>query len=191
MLDLGADLDGSDAATYAKEESFHFESLPWVQPSKQRQLMDHTIFSSDSGTMTQQQQQAMASVLAAFDTSEDPCVLALTQLVPDVLVYAAMLSGNKAELSWRVSGQWKAVTQLAVILRSDADIQEAQAKPPLPKQYSLPASLTVEIAQPSSLGSSQTSTAFQLLIDVVDNAPDKVRNNALLQVAADLDVLGI
>ena len=106
-------------------------------------------------------------------------------------LYAEMLSGNKAELSWRVSGQWKAVTQLAVILRSEADIQEPQAKPPLPKQYSLPASLTVEIAQPSSLGSSQTSTAFQLLIDVVDNAPDKVRNNALLQVAADLDVLGI
>ena len=141
--------------------------------------------------MTGQQQIAMASALAAFDISEDPCLLALTQIVPDDLVYAAMLSGDKAELSWRVSGQWKAVTQLAVILRSDADIQEAQAKPPLPKQYSLPASLTVDIAQPSSLGSSQTSTAFQVLIDVVDNAPDKVRGNALLQIAAGLIVFAI
>ncbi len=165
-----------DLASKAKKYQFRLPPLPCVRNSKS--FMDAAMFNVDSGKFSdmheQQQKQIQDLVATIADGSEEPIVLALTQVMQDDDLYAPMLTGNKAELSWRLSAPWRGITEVAVILRNTADIAVADAEVPALSQYTLPASLSVEVTWPSHSGLGAYTLALQLLIAVVDDKPTEV-----------------
>ena len=108
----------------------------------------------------------MTNVL--LDLSEKPLVAAFTQFMPDDDVYAALLSGDKAELSWRACRPWRGITQIVVVLRNDTDIGVAAAKPSPPTVVVLPVSLSLDATWRSNTGSNTHTTPLQLSM-VVDS----------------------
>ncbi|DBA71017.1 TPA: hypothetical protein ACH3X2_011447 [Trebouxia sp. C0005] len=177
LLDDKIDEHLTDYASKAKQYSFRLPPLPRFKP---QQIAAIFMDSADveSGVLSDldsvQQQTIHNSVSKIADGSQYPIVLALTQDMQDDDLYATMLTGDKAELSWRASANWKGITEVLVILRNPTDILEADAVEPMPREYSLPASLSIEAKCSGSEGQSAYSLAFQLLITVVDGKPVKV-----------------
>lgn len=102
-------------------------------------------------------------------------MLAFKQRMQDDEVYAPLLSGDKAELSWRHCLTWVGITQIFVVLRSDEDIRGAKAKPSAPSTMTLPVSLSLNVTWLNDTGSSTHTTALQLLMVVELGQATKVR----------------
>ena len=176
LLDDKIDEDLTDYASKAKQYSFRLPALPRKPKQIDAILMDSA--DVESGVLSDlddvQQQTILNLVSKITDGSQHPIVLALTQYMVDDDLYATMLTGDKAELSWRATNMWLGFTEVLVILRNPKDIMEADAVGPMPSKYTLPASLSIEAVSSASGGRSVYSLAFQLLIKVVDKKPFQV-----------------
>ncbi|DBB00174.1 TPA: hypothetical protein ACH3X1_014010 [Trebouxia sp. C0004] len=179
LLDDKIDEHLTDYASKAKKHSFRLPPLPRFKPTQIAAIfMDSAIFDAESGELSDlndvQQQMIHDSLSEIADGSQHPTVLALTQYMQDDDLYATMLTGDKPELSWRAPANWLGITEVLVILRNSKDILEADAVEPMPREYTLPASLSIEAICSESGGQSAYSLAFQLLITIVDGKPVKV-----------------
>ncbi len=178
LLDDKIDEHLTDYASKAKQYSFRLPALPRLPTPQQLAAILMDSADVESGVLSDlddvQQQTIHDLVLKIADGSQHPIVLALTQDMQDDALYATMLTGDKVELSWRAPANWKGFTEVLVVLRNPKDVLEADSVEPMPREYTLPASLSIEATRSGSGGQSAYSLAFQLLITIVDGEPVKV-----------------
>lgn len=159
-------LQHGDFGTRAKHYGYRLHDLPKVSNKLPNIVESSMLDSASFDQLSSEHQLWMTHVIS--DLSEEPVVIAFTQVMPDDEVYAALLSGDKAELSWRACRPWRGITQIVVVLRSNEDIDMAAAKPSAPTVVTLPVSLNLDATWRSSTGSNTHTTPLQVSV-VVDS----------------------
>lgn len=164
-IPFDARVQQEDFAARANKGRYRFYDLPNI--SNVPDLLEGSLLDSASfEDLTLAHQQRMYKLVSKLSTGSEPVVLAFKQRVPQEEIYAPLLSGDKAELSWTYCPPWDGISQIVVILRSDKDIREAEAKPPALSTMTLPVSLSLNATWLSDTGSSTHTTALQLSVVV-------------------------
>lgn len=186
-IHFDANIQQGGFAERAKIASYRFYRLPnisQVPDLLEGSLLDYASF----GDLSVDHQQSLCELVSKLSAGSEPVMLAFKQRMRDEEVYASLLSGDKAELSWRHCLPWVGITQIVVILRSDEDIHEAQAKPSAPSTMTLPVSLSLDAKWLSNTGSDTHTTALQLSMLVELGQATQVRSAKTL---CETDVLTI